>query len=214
MENEKWGKDLAENLIRLRKNQGLTQAELGEKLNYSDKSVSKWERGEGVPDLNVMMRLCEMYNVSLNELVGLAEKKDENVKTSDHIINHTYLLVTMTSAVWLLALISFFVMLFAVPEMTNKWLAFIYALPVTFLCMGTSFLCWRNYAWAMGSLSAMLWTTCIAIELSVNPVYSAVIYTVGGLVQLTAVMVVGIMIYERRRKRVKQNEGKETEKAT
>lgn len=207
MENEKWRKDLAENLTKLRRNQGLTQAELGEKLNYSDKSVSKWERAEGVPDLNVMMRLSEMYGVTLNELVGMKGQSEENSKNPEHIINHTYLLVTMTSAVWLLALIAFFVMLFAVPEMPKKWLAFIYALPVTFLCCGTSFLCWRNAAWAMGSLSVMLWTTCIAIDLSVNSAYSAVIYTVGGLIQLTAIMVVGIVIYERRRKRAKKAKG-------
>ena len=51
--------NLAQNLTRLRKAEGLTQAELATKLNYSDKAVSKWERGESVPDLYVLKQLAD-----------------------------------------------------------------------------------------------------------------------------------------------------------
>ena len=65
-----WKEILAANLSRLRREKGLTQAELGEKINYSDKSVSKWERGEGVPDLQVMIALSDLYGVSIDEMMG------------------------------------------------------------------------------------------------------------------------------------------------
>ncbi len=60
---------VASRLIRLRQEAGMTQAELGEKLNYSDKTVSKWERGESVPDAFVLLRLSEIYNTTVDALL-------------------------------------------------------------------------------------------------------------------------------------------------
>jgi transcriptional regulator with XRE-family HTH domain len=61
---------IAENLIRCRKAAGMTQAEVAERINYSDKSVSKWESGNGVPDIYTLMQIAELFQVTLNELVG------------------------------------------------------------------------------------------------------------------------------------------------
>lgn len=66
---------LKENLIHLRKQKGLTQKELAVKLNYSDKVISKWERGESLPDIVALNCLAEFYQVSLDELVS---KSDTN----------------------------------------------------------------------------------------------------------------------------------------
>ena len=55
----------ASNLIRLRTAAGMTQAELGEQLNYSDKSISKWERGEAIPDAAVLKRMSEIFGVTV-----------------------------------------------------------------------------------------------------------------------------------------------------
>ena len=60
----------ASNIIRLRTAAGMTQAELGARLNYSDKSVSKWERGEAIPDAWVLTRLAEIFDVSVDYLLS------------------------------------------------------------------------------------------------------------------------------------------------
>lgn len=60
----------ASNLIRLRSAAGMTQAELGAKLNYSDKSISKWERGEAIPDAWVLMRLSEIFGVTVDYILS------------------------------------------------------------------------------------------------------------------------------------------------
>lgn len=67
----------AENLIKYRKLNGLTQEELAECISYSNKSVSKWERGEGYPDLYVLMSICDIYKISLSELTGQTEPSKE-----------------------------------------------------------------------------------------------------------------------------------------
>ncbi|MFR6424856.1 MAG: helix-turn-helix domain-containing protein [Oscillospiraceae bacterium] len=60
----------ASNLIRLRTAAGMTQAELGEQLNYSDKSISKWERGEAIPDAMVLKRMSELFGVTVDYLLN------------------------------------------------------------------------------------------------------------------------------------------------
>ena len=69
MENEKLKNIIAKNLSHFRKLSGLTQTELAEKLNYSDKSVSKWERAEGFPDIIVLENIARIFGVTLNDLV-------------------------------------------------------------------------------------------------------------------------------------------------
>ena len=59
---------ISSNIVKYRKESGLTQLELAEKLNYSDKAVSKWERGDGLPDIEVLMRMSEIFGVTVNEL--------------------------------------------------------------------------------------------------------------------------------------------------
>ena len=60
----------ASNIINLRTAKGLTQAELGEMLSYSDKSVSKWERAEAVPDAYVLKHMSEIFGVSVDYLLS------------------------------------------------------------------------------------------------------------------------------------------------
>ena len=70
MTEQEFRRLLAENLIKYRKLNGLTQSELAECISYSDKSVSKWERGEGVPAVFVLLRIAQVYGVSISELTG------------------------------------------------------------------------------------------------------------------------------------------------
>jgi len=66
----------ASNLIALRNKANITQAELGEKLNYSDKSISKWERAEAIPDVTVMVNIANIFDVSVDYLITAHDKKD------------------------------------------------------------------------------------------------------------------------------------------
>ena len=73
MEEFEFKKIVAENLVRERRESGLTQLDIAKKLNYSDKAVSKWERGEAVPDAYVLKQLATIYNVSVDELITKKE---------------------------------------------------------------------------------------------------------------------------------------------
>ena len=60
---------IGSNIAAYRKRDGLTQVSLAEKLNYSDKAVSKWERGESIPDVLTLMQLAELFGITVNDLV-------------------------------------------------------------------------------------------------------------------------------------------------
>ena len=66
--------NIAKNIIELRKKNNWTQAELADKLNYSDKAVSKWERGDGLPDIFILQQLAELYHVTVNDLILKKQK--------------------------------------------------------------------------------------------------------------------------------------------
>lgn len=85
MDQIKIGKFIAE----LRKEQNLTQKELAEKLNLSDKTVSKWECGKGLPDNSIMITLCDLMDISVNELLSgeRLSTVDYNKKAEENIIN-------------------------------------------------------------------------------------------------------------------------------
>ncbi len=74
MEQAKVGKFIAE----CRKNKNMTQAELAEKLNITDRAISKWETGKGMPDSSIMLELCDELDISVNELLSGEVIKMEN----------------------------------------------------------------------------------------------------------------------------------------
>ena len=68
---------IAQNLSLYRKLNGLTQSELAEAIGYSNKSISKWERGDGMPDILVLIFLSDIYGVTVSELIGQTQKSKE-----------------------------------------------------------------------------------------------------------------------------------------
>ena len=69
MDDEKLKNQIGANIAAYRKSRGMTQATLAEKLNYSDKAVSKWERGESVPDVMTLVAIARQFGVTVDELV-------------------------------------------------------------------------------------------------------------------------------------------------
>lgn len=125
----------ASNIIRLRTQAGLTQAELGEKLNYSDKTISKWERGEAIPDAYVLTQMAEIFGVTVDYLLSTHdawenpnEPEEQEQGISRHSVNMIIAIAVL--GVWTMAL-SVFVLLWLLDFIV--WQSFIVALPVSIL---------------------------------------------------------------------------------
>lgn len=132
----------AANLIKLRGEAGLTQAELGAMLNYSDKTISKWERGEAIPDAFVLKQLSALYKVSVDQLLSPGEswetgKNDpeenieENIKEEKPYSEEVIIALSVLS-VWTAGLMAFVILwLFDL----IFWQIFLICLPVSMLLL-------------------------------------------------------------------------------
>jgi transcriptional regulator with XRE-family HTH domain len=126
--------NLANNLIRYRKAMSLTQVELAEKLNYSDKAVSKWERGESFPDLYVLKQIADFYGVTIDVLISEPKELVKSKQKKATGTKRAIIALCSVGLVWLVAMCCFAFMNILFPANNSSWhswLSFIYALPVT-----------------------------------------------------------------------------------
>ena len=124
----------AGNLINLRTAAGLTQAELGAKLNYSDKSISKWERGEAIPDAYVLTQMAELFGVTVDYILS-SHTSWEPTRTpedpkQDVVYSTSVIIAIAVLGVWTLALTAF-VALWIGGQV--HWNIFVAAFPVSVL---------------------------------------------------------------------------------
>lgn len=176
MDDERLKSVIGANIAAYRKRGSLTQAGLAEKLNYSDKAVSKWERGESVPDVLTLVQLAEQFHVSVNDLLvdpdalpektGVVQQAMEQVveKTLKRKANKSIILMLCSVLVWFVALL-FFVIVSSL-RIPNSWLAFIYAIPVNAIVLLSMRSAWHDFRWNRGLISVIMWGCLISIYMS------------------------------------------------
>lgn len=125
---------IASNLIRLRLAAGMTQAEVGEKLNYSDKTISKWERGEVTTDVFVLMEIAELFNVGVEYLLKPHTEIEPIVynKPKEQSYNTRAITGIAVLGVWTLALMAFIVLWWAGHLV---WQLLLFAVPVSLVVL-------------------------------------------------------------------------------
>ena len=121
----------AGNLIRLRTGRGLTQAELGAKINYSDKAISKWERGEAIPDAFVLTQLAEIFGVTVDALLSPPDRwHPPEPEKQERSYSVEAIIAIAVIGVWTLALSAFVALWLA---HIICWQIFVVTLPVSIL---------------------------------------------------------------------------------
>ena len=177
MDDERLKKQIGGNIMLYRKRLGMTQVHLAEKLNYSDKAVSKWERGESVPDVLTMVQIAELFEITVNDLVvdpnalpenagGVVERAMEKAveKTLKRKANKKIILGLASLLVWFVALLAFVVC--SSMELERSWIAFFYAVPVDGIVMLSLCSAWRDYRWNQLLISAIVWGSLLSIYIS------------------------------------------------
>lgn len=150
---------IAENIAYYRKQNGDTQAELAEKLNYSDKSVSKWERGDGTPDVFILAKIASLYDITVQDL--LREKKVPKSR-SKRILIH----LLSVGLVWLVMTVLFcFARIFQVlPD--DAWRVFIYGIPISGIVSVVFSGLWWNRLMVNLSSALIIWGLGLSFVLS------------------------------------------------
>ena len=176
MDAEKLKLQIGSNIAAYRKRAGLTQAGLAEKLNYSDKAVSKWERGESMPDVTTLVQLAEQFDITVNDLVvdpnelpgnpGKLEKAMTQVSeiALKRKANKNIILGLSTTLVWFVAL--FFFVLLSSFDIPNSWLAFFYAVPANAIVLLSLRSAWHDFRWNKALISCIVWGSLVSIHAS------------------------------------------------
>ena len=177
MDDEQVKARIGANIAYYRKQAGLTQAGLGEKLNYSDKAVSKWERGESIPDVLTLMQLASLFEVTVDALLGDVNALPENPSTLERAMNQVaemalkrkanknIILALTTTLVWFVALLAFVVL--STLGIPYSWLAFFYAVPVNAIVLLSLRSAWHDFRWNKALISAIVWGSLASIYASI-----------------------------------------------
>ncbi len=152
---------IGQNIMRLRKMANMTQLDLAERLNYSDKSISKWEQGNGVPDVRILVQLAELFNVSVDDLVREHPEK-EVLPRNTRLLRRIIILSLSVGLCWLVAVVGF-VLCRILSALPYVWLFFLYAVPASAIVV-LVFSCIWGWKWArIVSLSVLIWTVLAAV---------------------------------------------------
>jgi len=185
---------IATNIAYYRKLTGLTQAELAERINYSDKSVSKWERAISAPDIYVLASIAELFGITVNDLItenAPAPLPDPSLRQKRRVV----VCMQTVAILWLVATLVFTVLKLVLPELEYVWLAFVAALPGSAaVCVVYSAMWWRKNALLI-SVSALAWTTAAFVYIFLlQRSFAFMIFTVCA---VTQVVVILMYIYRR-----------------
>lgn len=154
---------LASNIIELRTKAGMTQLELAEKLNYSDKSVSKWERAESTPDVFVLKNMADIFGVTVDYLITQHDPNEKKSRlTGSGLISRAIITWISMLGIWILALMIFIICWIAG---SIRWLIFVYAIPVTLITLLVFHSIWEHGRFNFLIVAALIFSVILLIYL-------------------------------------------------
>lgn len=171
---------IGKNLSELRKKRGLTQAELAEQLNYSDKAISKWEHGDAMPSIENLIVICKFYNITLDQLTT---EGIENIKVvdEDKQNKNNKIIITALSffTVWTLATIIYVAII--ILYSTYYWNAFVWAIPASLIDLIVFNSIWGKRKFNFALITILIWAliTAIYIECILHSYNLWVIFFLG-----------------------------------
>ena len=179
MNDEKLKFQLGANIVTYRKRSGLTQAKLAERLNYSDKAVSKWERGESMPDVLTLVQLAELFDITVDDLLrdpneipehsgGPIEHAMEKAveKTLKRKANKKVILWLSSLLVWFVALLIFVVV--SSLDIPRSWVAFLYAIPADAIVQLSLRSAWKDFRFNKTIISVLMWGGLLSLYVSLK----------------------------------------------
>lgn len=194
METKEFKKTLSANLIYLRKSKKLTQTEFAEQLNYSDKTISKWENGDAVPDVETLYDISKLFNISIDDLLNKnlqdtqisTDKNNARKKTNKIIIT-----LLSTTVVWLVAIMLYVQLKIALD--VDYWRIFIWAIPVFFVVLLVFNAIWGKNVFTFVIISCLVWSILVAFHLEFI-YYESIwtIYFIGIPVQVAMILWSGL----------------------
>mgnify|MGYP003292964441 CR=1 FL=1 len=184
--------NLAKNISELRKINKMTQSELANKLNYTDKAISKWERGESTPDVESLSAIAKLFNLTVDDLLHESFDKEKALAQEKKEKNKTYLKSALgVLTIWLIGTCIF--VWDIIQDGTSRsgmWLAFIWPVPISFIFLFTIAFLKKDIKLIPIFASATLWTFLAAVflQMIIRGEYVWPIFIIGIPIQLIIII--------------------------
>ena len=182
---------VANNIATYRKAKGLTQAELAEQLNYSDKSISKWERGEGFPDIFTLKELADFFGIKVGDFFL---EKPVAIKKRRPIKREVIIPLLSIGIAWLTIAILFAIAeIFFYDKISNSWLLFIYGVPITGIILTVFFVMYKSRTLILLGETIINWGVGLSIFLTAvmlgnNPNNVWLLFVICGVLEILAIL--------------------------
>ncbi len=193
---------IAKNLIIYRTKAKLSQLELAQKINYSDKSISKWERGLGVPDCFVLKQLADLYNIKVDDFF-VENENSKNVKvdfTKSKQKKHILITLLSCGLVWLVATFVFVALSWL--KINGAWLSFITAIPVTSIVLIVFSRMWWPYFYVGIFTTVLSWSLALTLDLMIPSPKSYLLYFIC--IPMQVLIIMWVILYYIIKKKNKQ----------
>ena len=179
---------VANNIATYRKAKGLTQAELAEKLNYSDKSISKWERGEGFPDIFTLKELADFFGIKVGDFFL---EKPVTIKRRRPMKKEILIPLLSIGIAWLTIAVLFAIaVIFLSDKIPNSWLIFIYGVPITGIILTIFAGLYKTKTGVLIGESIIVWGVGLSIFLTAVMIKSIegiwLVFVICGVLQILA----------------------------
>ncbi len=184
-DDEKVKRTVASNIAHYRKECNLTQDELAEMIFYSGKSVSKWERGDGLPDVCVLVALANIFGVTPNDMLSEKHKIAHHAQPQ---LKRNIITLMSLSLVWLIATMVYVFIRLGSPQAERPWLAFIIAIPVMFIVAIVLTSLWHPKPLVFLCISALVWSLAAAIHLCFPIEGMFLVYVIAAVLQLLIIL--------------------------
>ncbi len=193
--------NFAKNLIALRKEFKLTQAELAEKINYSDKAISKWERGESVPDVVILKTIADMFGVTVDYLISDHSGDEpiiEQTAMAKHIKKKNRIFISILPLVALLAVATATYIALQVysPSIRNAIYCYVLPLPIYALLALIFSAVWGNRMLNFLFVSLFVWLIIADVFFIValaTSNYYGLLFVIGAPAEIVIMVSFGII---------------------
>lgn len=196
---------LANNLAFYRKNAKMTQLDLATHFNYSDKAISKWEKGESAPSIFVLRSLAKFYGITVDDFFNEVPKKPIFNKTRKHIL----ITILSMTLVWLVVTVFFVLFTYVfneIPAFENNdftWYIWVLGIPICAI-LGIVFSClWGNQILTTISISILVWSTILCVylplEILTNVSNMGLLFIIGVPLQIMVILWYFLRIKTKRR---------------
>lgn len=183
---------VAKNISQLRQANNMTQLELAEKLNYSDKTISKWERAESSPDISILVDIAHLFGVTLDYFVKEEHTKETVTNDQPQKVeyNRKAIAYVSESVSWIIAVFAFIITTLVLEKITFQFLYFIYTLPIALIVKLVFNSIWFNPRHNYYIISLLMWSLLLTVHITFLyfGINIALIYLMGLVGQIVIVL--------------------------